>query len=171
MPLPWGPSRLWRRPAWPTRSARRAGWRNSSAGLRGSVAGRARRRVWRWPLLGVWCGSPVWVRHHAGPLGLRSLAVTPVQPVEILVAPRRHVSKGTWGQGRDFQLLGVASTSMPQSPQILAGIFLRFLPRQQTERLPRCPFAPRRLHRVPRPRCASPTSPPSKANASDDVGV
>jgi polyisoprenyl-teichoic acid--peptidoglycan teichoic acid transferase len=38
------------------------------------------------------------VLHHPGPFGwLRLRAVTPVQPVEILVAARRHVSKGTWG--------------------------------------------------------------------------
>jgi hypothetical protein len=79
------PCRLWRhRPARPTRSARRAGrW--------GSWA---IRRLARWC---VWRGIPVGIRHHTGTFGLHLLTVTPVQPVEILVAPRRHVSKGTWG--------------------------------------------------------------------------
>ena len=42
----------------------------------------------------------------------------------------------------------------------------RFLPRQQTERLPRCQFAPRMLHRARRPRCPHVSS---EANASRDA--
>jgi polyisoprenyl-teichoic acid--peptidoglycan teichoic acid transferase len=37
-------------------------------------------------------------------------------------------AKVTWGEECDFQLVGVASASMPQPPQILAGIFPRSFP-------------------------------------------
>jgi polyisoprenyl-teichoic acid--peptidoglycan teichoic acid transferase len=46
--------------------------------------------------------------------------VPPVKPVEILIAARRHVSKGTWVESR---LVGVASASQAWEPNILAGIF------------------------------------------------
>jgi polyisoprenyl-teichoic acid--peptidoglycan teichoic acid transferase len=46
--------------------------------------------------------------------------VAPIKPVEILIAARRHVSKGTWVESR---LVGVASASQAWEPNILAGIF------------------------------------------------
>ena len=53
-----------------------------------------------------------------------------------------------------------------RGPNILAGIFPEILPRQQTERLPRCPFAPRMLRSARRPHCSHVSS---EANVSRDA--
>ena len=143
----------------PTRSAWRAGRWDAWARMWGLVGRGARVR--RAPLL--WRGGPVWVRHHTCPFGLRLLGIAPVQPVEILIAAGRHVSKGTRAESR---FVGVASAPKGCGPNILAAIFPGFLPRQQTERLPRCQFAPRMLHRARRPRCPHASS---EANASRDA--
>ncbi len=82
------------------------------------MAGGTRRRIRRLARL-----CSIWIRHHAGPLGLDLLALMPIQPVEILIAARRHACKGTWDEGATPGLIGVASASVPQAPQILAGIF------------------------------------------------
>jgi hypothetical protein len=68
----------------------------------------------------------------------------------------------------ESSLVGVASAPKPRAPHILAGIFPEILPPQQTERLPRCQFAPRMLHRAPWPRL---THVSSEANGSNDVGA
>jgi hypothetical protein len=196
MPPLCGPSGLWRHwSARPTRSPRRAGRGESWAWLRAPIAPGTRRRIRRMAGRCVWC-SPVWVRHYAGPFGRHLLAATPVEPVEILVAARTHVSKGTWGETgvtssssawhqhryrrcrRYWQGMRAKpveaecpSTSSGHMNDELSPHVLRFLPRQQTERLPRCPFAPRRLHRVLRPHCASPANPSRVANALNDVVV
>jgi hypothetical protein len=161
MPLLCGPRGLWSPwPAWPTTSTRGARRWASWTRLWGPGAGRAGRRVRRRPL-GVWCGGPVRIRHHPSSFGRRLLTVVAIQPVEILVAPRRHVSKGTWGQGSycpcllsapESRLVGVASARKPRAPHILAGIFPEIPSPPADERLPRCQFAPRMLHRARRPR-------------------
>ena len=80
-------------------------------------------------------------------------------------------------QGAGTQHTGRAcglSLSKPECPSTSSGHMndelnphvLSFLPRQQTERLPRCQFAPRMLHRARRPRCPHVSS---EANASRDA--
>jgi hypothetical protein len=69
--------------------------------------------------------------------------------------------------GPESRLVGVASAPKPQAPKYLAAIFPRF-PSPADERLPRCQFAPRMLHRARRPRF-QPVS--NEAPASKDAEV
>jgi len=64
--------------------------------------------------------------------------------------------------------VGVPSPRSRQVPNILAGIFPEIPSPQQTERLPRCQFAPRMLGRARRPPFPRVSS---EANASKDAEV
>ena len=119
-------------------------------------------------------GSAVGLLHS--PTGLALLGCVPAPPAGDRVRtanrdPRRGSEtyrKGTCASFPDSGLVGVASATKRRPPQILAGILPLFLPHKQTERPPRCPFAPRRSRRVPRPRR---TSHSTEANASNAVGL
>ena len=124
MPLPWSPRKLRRRG--PAGSSRTAGWSGRQ------VPGEAVRFGWggSGSTRGEYGAAGGRARHHASAFRLRLLAVASVQPVEILVAPGRHVSKGTWRCSHLFLLLSApdparrrAFSAEPQAPNILAGIF------------------------------------------------
>jgi hypothetical protein len=122
--------RLWCcRPGSVPRSARWA----SGPRWRCLVSARAGRRVGRAALWRVWC-RPCGVWHYAGALGLRLLALAPVQPVQILVTARRHIAKVPGRLRREpsveWGCVGVPSAMKQQKPQILAGFFPDFLPRE-----------------------------------------
>jgi hypothetical protein len=162
----------WRRPSrWWRSVLAGAGWRVRSPVLRRRRLGRSSRRA----------------RHHPRAFGLRLLPLPAVEPIEIVVPARRHIAKVPvralttprasrylsaclQHRNAEHHRYWQSIRAEPVEVRVLCPSTCSghksLPPAARTERAPRCPLAPRRLRRAPRPRR---TSHSTAASGSDGV--